>query len=165
MQTYYRTAISHPDSICVCALNDDGEVCGFVLGPLVSAGFNKRIILANKLAYCWAGIKIAFTRPKALIRLKNNLDKIEPSTNDDGLYAEVALIGVSPDSQGKGVGRQLFIEFEKEAKRRGATKICLTTDYIDNDGVVAAYNAWGLKEWYNYISYPDRKMYKMFKGI
>ena len=157
MQTYYRTAISHPDSICVCSINDDGEICGFVLGPLVSKGFHKRIILANKLAYCLAGIKIAVTRPNALIRLKNNLDKINPSSNDDGMYAEIALIGVSPASQGKGIGRQLFMEFEKEAKKHGVKKICLTTDHDNNDGVVAAYNAWGFKEWYSYISYPNSK--------
>jgi ribosomal protein S18 acetylase RimI-like enzyme len=164
MQTYYRTAILHVNTLCVCAVNDNEEICGFVLGSLVSAGFNKSIILTNKLAYTWEGLKIAVTRPKALLRLKYNLNKRQPSNGDDGQYAEVALIGVAPDFQGKGVGRQLFKEFEIQAKLRGVSKICLTTDYYDNSAVLA-YNAWGLAEWYTYIAYPNRKMYKMFKEV
>lgn len=165
METYYRTAITYTDTLCFCAENEAGEVCGFILGPLVSAGFHKKLILANKLAYGWTALKIICTRPKALIRLKNNLDKVDSKTQDDGLYAEVALIGVLPSHQGQGIGKQLFKAFEKAAKSRGARQICLTTDYNDNAKVVAAYQAWGLAEWYRYIAYPNRKMYKMRKEI
>lgn len=165
MWTYFRTALLYPDTVCICAINDDGLIVGFALGSYLSKDFHKKVILANKWAYFLEGMRLVFLNFRAIIRLKKNLFKADQSKVDDGLYAELGLLGVLPSWQGKGVGRQLFMEFEKNVKTCGVTKICLTTDFYDNNKAVSSYNLWGLTVWYSFIAYPNRKMYKMCKRV
>jgi GNAT superfamily N-acetyltransferase len=64
-----------------------------------------------------------------------------------------------------GVGRALAKSFEDEAKKRGCKRICLTTDYYDNDEVIAFYFHSGYKIFYEFVTYPHRRMYKLIKEL
>jgi ribosomal protein S18 acetylase RimI-like enzyme len=84
---------------------------------------------------------------------------------DDGKYAELLSIAVTPNAKGLGIGRELIAHFESDAKARGCKKIALTTDYYNNDVVVAFYKKSGYKVFYEFTTYPNRKMYKLIKNL
>ena len=164
--TYYKSALQYQDTICYFAENN-GEICGYVLGRAKAKGYLKKVVLSAPLRIIWQGIKLIFTRPKALIRLVNNLEK----KSDDLLfvdnqdYAEIGLIGVLPQYKSQGIGRALFNHFLDELNKRGVKRVSLTTDALNNDSTLRAYKSWGFTILYEFISFPDRRMYRMIKKI
>jgi len=72
---------------------------------------------------------------------------------------------VKPELKGRGIGHQLLTVFEEEVKEQGAKKLSLTTDYFNNEHTLKVYKAWGFKIYYDFISYPNRRMYRLIKDI
>lgn len=161
---YYNATLNRDETMAVCAIDDDGQIQGFGTGCVRSKGYHKRLILHNPFTFLYLGLIILFSRPKALMRLIMNLDKISIE-NDDGNYAELISIGVSHTCKGSGIGKALIKIFEEEAKRNGCKKIALTTDYYNNEEVVAFYLHAGYKVFYEFTSYPKRRMYKLIKDL
>lgn len=110
------------------------------------------------------GLIILFSKPKAIIRLVNNLEK-NTDKNDNGNYAELLSIGVLPDYNGQGIGKELIKKFEEEAKNKGCSEMALTTDFDKNSKVLEFYKSTGYEIYYEFITYPDRKMYKLKKNL
>lgn len=164
LKTYYRSALKSKDSIAVCAVNDKNEIVGFSIGCIQSKGFHKKLIMNNFVHFSFEAVKILFTNPKAIIRLMNNLEK-DSNQNDDGNYSELLSIAVSPDCKGLGIGKELIKAFEAEAILKGSKKIALTTDFDRNDDVIAFYKKTGYEVFYEFITYPNRKMYKLIKEL
>lgn len=71
-------------------------------------------------------------------------------------------IGVNADAQGKGVGKALLAETEKQI---GIEKLSLTTDYYNNESTIVFYQKCGYKVLYVFTAYPDRKMLRMIKEL
>lgn len=167
LTTYYKVVLRHPETICLFAENEHQKVCGYVLGRTNAKGYLKRIVKSAPLVFCAEGIRLLFTRPKALLRLLNNLEKKrdDETIMDKQEYAEIGLIGVLPEQKGKGIGRKMLNEFEAILKDRGVSSLSLTTDAVDNDNTLKAYEAWGFQVYYPFTSYPDRKMYRLIKNI
>ncbi len=164
LKTYYSSALKSNDSIAVCAVNDNNEIVGFSIGCLKSKGFHKKLILNNFVKFSFQALKILLTKPKAIIHLLNNLEK-ESNQNDDGNYSELLSIAVSPDCKGLGIGKELIKAFEAQAILKGSKKIALTTDFNLNDDVIAFYRKRGYNVFYEFITYPNRKMYKLIKQV
>lgn len=164
LKTYYCASLKTKDSIAVCAVNNKNEIVGFSIGCLKSKGFHKKLILNNFLKFSVQAAKILITKPKAIIRLMNNLEK-ESNQNDDGNYSELLSIAVSPDCKGLGIGKELIKAFELEAILKGSNRIALTTDFNLNDDVIAFYKKTGYEVFYEFITYPNRKMYKLIKEL
>ena len=164
LDAYYKAVLKSKETIAVCAVDDNSQLQGFATGCTYSKGYHKRLILRNLTAFFYIALIILFTKPKALIRILMNLDKIA-SNNDDGNYAELISIGVCQSSKGNGAGKDLVKTFEDEAKRRGCNKISLTTDYINNNDVISFYTKCGYKVFYEFTTYPKRKMYKFIKHL
>jgi ribosomal protein S18 acetylase RimI-like enzyme len=164
LRTYYKASLRSNESIAFCATDQDENVIGFSSGCAQAAGFHKRLLFANFFLFLFQGIILLFTKPKAILRLARNLDKNENET-DDGRYAELLSIGVLPSSKGLGVGKALIKAFEEEAQKRGCKKISLTTDYTGNQDVLSFYKNTGYKVFYEFTTYPHRKMYKLIKNI
>lgn len=162
MKTYYRACLKSKESIAVCTVNEHGEIIGFGIGCILSKGFHKRLLLKNFTEFSFQGIRIIFTNPKAIFRLINNLDK-NSNKDDDGNYTELLSIGVSPDYKNLGIGKELIKTFEAEATKKECTKIALTTDYLNNDEVISFYRKVGYTVFYEFTTYPNRKMYKLIK--
>lgn len=99
-----------------------------------------------------------------LTRLAKNLDK-NPSTSDDRNYAELLSIAILPQLKGSGTGKALLELFEEEVVIRGGQKIALTTDYENNERVIAFYQKCGYEIFYDFVTYPNRHMYKMIKTL
>lgn len=164
LSTYYLSCLKAKSTIAVSAFNENNEIIGFASGSVWSKGYNKNIVLSNPLGFGVAAIKIIFTKPIALLRLLNNLTK-NHNENDKGNYAELLSIGILPTYKGMGIGKQMLIEFEKEAKEVKSERISLTTDYYNNEEIVQFYKKLGYETFYDFITYPNRKMIKMIKNL
>lgn len=164
LKTYYKTVLRNKKCIAVCATDEDNKIVGFGIGSELSKGFHKRILCDNLGTYLWLALIIMFTRPLALLRLVTNMDK-KYHEKDDGNYAELLSIGILSRYKGQGIGKLLVRCFEKEAMSRNCKKMTLTTDYYNNDSVIEFYKRSGYKVFYEFIAYPDRRMYKFIKEL
>jgi ribosomal protein S18 acetylase RimI-like enzyme len=164
LRVYYRSCIkSKVSTIAVGIFSPNNALLGFSIGSAQSKGYYKAVLKDNFVRFCGVGLYLVFTKPLALIRLAKNMDKINEELNDDGLYCELLSIGIDSKDKGKGYGKVLLEAFENEALKRGINKIALTTDYNNNDGVIAFYKKSGYEVFYEFITYPNRKMYKFIK--
>lgn len=161
LNIYYKSVIKSDNSICICAI-ENNSIIGFITGCKVAKDFNKHLIFSNLLPFSLFAFKTLLTKPKSIIRLIKNFSKIA-NPSDDGYYSEIQSIAVLPDSKGKGVGEALINEFEKKAKTHNLKKITLTTDYYDNDSVIGFYEKNGYNVYYDFVTYPNRRMYKLIK--
>ena len=165
LKTYYRSCVKSKEAISICAINqDDKKLLGFAVGCLNSKGFNKRLIFSNSLEYSYRAILLLFTKPIALIRLFKNLAK-NNDKDDKGNYAELLSIGVSPDQNGFGIGQNLLVKFENQVREKGINTITLTTDADSNDNVLRFYKKSGYTVYYDFETFPNRKMLKLIKEL
>lgn len=164
LKTYYKSCLKSNESIAICAVDENENIIGFSVGCLHSKDFHKRLIKQNLVAFMFQGLIILFSKPKAIIRLVNNLEK-NTDKNDNGNYAELLSIGVLPDYNGQGIGKELIKKFEEEAKNKGCSEMALTTDFDKNSKVLEFYKSTGYEIYYEFITYPDRKMYKLKKNL
>jgi ribosomal protein S18 acetylase RimI-like enzyme len=143
---------------------DENELMGFCAATTLSSGFHANVIKNNLWVFSIQGIKIAFTNSKALIRLFKNISKGSATNEKDkGDYAELLSIATLPDKRGLGIGRDLLLRLEKELIDRQCTRITLTTDFYNNEKTIDFYKRLGYLIWYDFTSYPNRKMYKLIK--
>ena len=118
LRLYYNCMCNCKDAITLCAI-DEGTLVGFSSTAVKSAGFNTRLIKQNIGSFAMEAIKLLLTRPTALIRLVNNFTKKGSDVEDNGDYAELFSIGVSPICQGKGVGSLLLSNNERMIREWG----------------------------------------------
>lgn len=140
------------------------ELCGFAAATLMSKGFNKHLVGANLFQFSIIGIRLLFTRIHSLIRLYNNFTKTNSTVDDTGEYAELLSIGVSEKKQGQGIGKKLLTALENEIIAK-ASRLSLTTDYYNNEKTINFYKGLGYTIYYDFVAYPDRKMYRMIKNL
>tara|TARA_R110002050_G_scaffold296359_1_gene456220 strand:+ start:14815 stop:15447 length:633 start_codon:yes stop_codon:yes gene_type:complete len=161
---YYHAVLKNPGSIAVCAVNDEGQLIGFATGSQSATGYNRRLLLSHWPAFMVQTVRLLFTRPRAILRLLKNMEK-QAFAGDNGQYAELLSIAVLPSAKGLGVGKGLLQCFEETALRHGCRKVSLTTDYHDNESVVAFYRKNGYTTFYEFVTYPNRRMYKLIKKL
>ncbi len=164
LETYYKACLKSNDSIAVCAVNENNEIMGFATGSVIAKAYHKKLFLQNLFSFAYRGIVIAITTPNSLIRLMKNIDK-NANPVDDRNYSELLSIAVLPEQKGSGMAKKLLKYFEKEALNRGANRVALTTDINDNDRVVAFYKKCEYRIYYDFCTYPNRRMYKMIKDL
>lgn len=164
LKTYYQACIKSKEAISLCSIDENNNIVGFCFGALYSKGFNKRLILSNWFPFLIQAIRILFSKPKALIRLFRNLKK-EGNIEDIGDYAELYSIAVLNEKKGLGIGKGLLIEFENYLKKELIKKASLTTDFNSNDAVLGFYKSMGYDVYYEFITYPNRKMFRLIKNI
>lgn len=164
LETYYKTCLQDINSIAVCAVDENGVIQGFATGSFKAAGYHRRLFLKKPFRFLMAALRSVISNPSVLIRLAKNLDK-NPSKNDDRIYAELLSIAILPQLKGSGAGKALLELFEEDVQKSGGKKIALTTDYDNNERVIAFYRKCGYEIYYDFITYPDRHMYKMIKAL
>ena len=164
LRTYYKSCLKDKTTIA-CGITDEHDnFLGFATGTINSKGYHRRILFDNLFLFLISIGRAVLARPRILLRLIKNLEKNQ-KIEDKQDYSELLSIGVRPESKGKGIGEMLFFAFEKEAKERGAAKIALTTDLLNNDKVINFYYKCGLEKFYEFQTYPNRKMIKMIKEL
>jgi len=164
LRLYYKSVMNHQYGVLlVCKM--DGATIGLCAGTVLSAGFNTQLIKANIFEFGIESMKILFTKPKALIHLMKNMSKEDSSVGDNGEYAELLSIAVDPKVQRSGAGKAMLLELEKVIKGKGGERLSLTTDYEDNDKAVSFYKSLGYEPWYDFVTYPNRRMYRLIKQL
>lgn len=164
LKFYYACFINSIETITLVA-EEDGIIYGFSASTKVCKGFNTRLIKNNLFSFGILTLKMLFTTPHSLLRLVKNLTKKGESVDDNEDYAELYSIGVSKALQGKSVGKKLLAASEQTMKDEGVERISLTTDYENNDKAVGFYQSMGYKSLYVFITYPNRKMYRLIKTL
>lgn len=165
LKLYYSSFISSEEGVVYCATKNN-ELVGFSACSYVSRGFNPSLIKKNVFKYGTEAIILFFKKPGALIRLAKNMNKesSDSKVNDNGLYAELYSIAVSPLCQGEGVGKLLLTTIERDVVNHN-NQISLTTDYYNNDKTIAFYRALGYENYYEFTTFPNRKMWRMIKRL
>lgn len=161
---YYNAFVNSKDGIILCAVIDN-DICGFAAATKQCKGYNSNLIKTNFISFIGLAIKLLFTKPSALIRLAKNLSKKSDVIDDSEDYAELYSIGVAENAQGKGIGKKLLTTIEDKMKAEGVEKISLTTDFYNNDSAIAFYRTMGYQTLYEFITYPNRKMYRFIKFL
>ena len=164
LRLYYNSVMNHKDGVLL-ACKMDGIIIGLCAGTVLSAGFNSKLIKANIIKFGIESMKILFTKPKALIHLIKNMSKEDSSAGDDGNYAELLSIAVDPKVQRSGAGKAMLLELEKLIKEKGGERLSLTTDYEDNEKAIGFYKSLGYEPWYDFVTYPNRRMYRLIKQL
>ena len=165
LQLYYKCMCKCEYAVTLCA-EEDGVVKGFATSSYYSHGFNTMLIKKNLLKFGLMGVELLFTKPKAILRLVKNLDKEAEgnAVEDNGDYAELYSIAVKPGKQGSGIGKKLLLATEEEVVNHNS-KISLTTDYYNNEKTIGFYHSLGYQDYYEFVTYPDRRMWRMIKEL
>lgn len=165
LRIYYSSFIESDNGVVLCAKNNEGVV-GFSACSYLSRGFNSSLIKQNLASFGLEAFMLLFSKPTALVRLAKNMNKEsdDATIDDKGEYAELYSIAVSPSCQGEGVGKKLLIATEEDVKKHN-DKISLTTDYFNNDKTIAFYHALGYGNLYEFVTYPERRMWRMIKKL
>jgi ribosomal protein S18 acetylase RimI-like enzyme len=120
------------------------DVLGAVVGPLVPAGYFKRLLKKRWFAFCLASSVAVLKRPTIIKRLFRAVfyRGDAPAGQQRALLSSIA---VSPKTQGQGVGQALVKRWVDEVRRRGGTGCYLTTDAENNEKVNSFYQKLGWK--------------------
>ena len=164
LKLYYKSVMNHKDGVLLVCMMDDTPI-GLCAGTILSAGFNIKLIKSNLMQFGYESLKLLYTNPKSLIHLMKNMSKEDASVGDKGNYAELLSIAVDPKQQRSGGGRAMLQVLENEVKKRGSKEISLTTDYDDNEKAVRFYKSLGYEPWYDFVTYPNRRMYRLIKQL
>lgn len=164
LNVYYNCVRKDKQGILL-GFYEEEKLYGFAAATMRSKSFNTKLILENIVQFSLIGIRLLFTKFSALVRLYKNFSKTNASLHDKGEYAELLSIGVSDKKQGHGIGKKLLLELEETLKAKGCAELSLTTDFYDNEKAIGFYNSLGYKIFYDFIAYPNRKMYRMIKKI
>lgn len=159
---YYSCFVKNCETVTLVA-EENKKIIGFSASTTISKGFNSRLIMNNMYDFSILSLKMLFTTPNALLRLVKNLTKKGEGVVDNEDYAELYSIGVGKAVQGKGVGKKLLAASEQAMKEEGVKRVSLTTDYDNNDQAVGFYHSMGYETFYEFVTYPNRKMYRLIK--
>ena len=55
--------------------------------------------------------------------------------------------------------------FSLVMKKEGVDRVSLTTDYYNNESAVGFYHSMGYETLYEFVTYPNRKMYRLIKTL
>ena len=164
LKFYYTCFVKNGETVTMVA-EENKIIYGFSAATTKCKGFNGRLIKGNFFLFGLLTFKRLFRSPKSLLRLIRNLTKKGDGVIDKEDYAELYSIGVSRNVQGMGVGKKILIETEKNLKAMGVKRISLTTDYFNNEQAVGFYHSVGYKLLYEFVTYPNRKMYRLIKNL
>ena len=139
----YENMQYDPEGVILVAFRD-GQIEGFVAGVTHQSGFYQRLIRKRKWAFALAALKALFGRPNIAPRLLRAL-KRPVEVQQASAEACLMSIAVRPESEGKGIGKQLVEAFCKELAGHGAAAVCLTTDRDNNDRVNRFYQGLGFR--------------------
>lgn len=165
LKIYYTTFIKCQKGVIFCA-EKDGKIVGFSACSYISQGFNTFLIKKNFCKFGLVCVELMFTNPKAILRLAKNLDKKAEGNfiEDNGDYAELYSIAVKPGNQGSGIGKKLLMATEVDVAKHNSN-ISLTTDYYNNEKTIGFYHSLGYQDYYEFVTYPERKMWRMIKKL
>lgn len=161
---YYSCFIRSSDGIVICA-EENSNIIGFAASTKKCRGFNSKLIKNNIYYFISLSFKLLLINPKALIRLARNVTKTSSEVVDAEDYAELYSIAVKKGGQGKGVGKELLLAIEDILKMDNVKRLSLTTDYFNNEVTIGFYKSMKFEVLYEFVTYPQRRMYRFIKEL
>lgn len=165
LKLYYSTFIKSQNGVIYCT-EKGKSIVGFSACSYTSRGFNTSLIKENLIKYGIEFGVLLFTKPNAIIRLVKNFNKEsdDNSVVDNGEYAELYSIAIDPKCQGEGLGKILLGATESNVRNHNKV-ISLTTDYYNNEKTIGFYHSMGYKDYYDFVTYPKRRMWRLIKEL
>lgn len=157
LKVLYCKTIEQADSIDFVAVGGNEQVIGFVVGVMSQGRFYRRLIRKNLISFGWASLGAVIRRPSIFPRLMRALNRPREAQTHSADCLLMSL-AVYPAAQDAGAGSRLVLAFLKEAGRRGARAVSLTTDQAGNEGVKRFYESLGFKPDRTYITAEGRPM-------
>jgi ribosomal protein S18 acetylase RimI-like enzyme len=129
----------------VAVVAEAGEtVVGFAVGSTSPGRFYKRLLQRRLVAFALAALPAVARKPKVAFRLLRALLMPRAARKAEGT-ATLASLCVHPSLQGTGLGKRLVHAFADESGARGADRLSLTTDKLDNDRTNRFYHSLGFR--------------------
>jgi ribosomal protein S18 acetylase RimI-like enzyme len=122
----------------------EGVVVGLIVGSTRPGKFFGRLLRRRLVRFAVAALPAVLRRPSTAFRVTRALWKPKEARKPVGT-ATLMSIAVASEAQGLGAGKSLVVAFFEEARRRGATRVDLTTDKTANDGTNAFYRSLGFR--------------------
>jgi len=164
LKTYYRCFALHKSGNLIVAMMNN-KVVAFAAATSECRGFNTSLLKSNLFAFGWRLLVLLFTKPMAIVHLAKNMTKTSEEVVDNEDYAELYSISTTAVVQGKGIGSKLMEQLEAQLKEQGVEKVSLTTDYVGNEATLGFYKKNGYGVLYEFVTYPNRKMYRLIKNL
>lgn len=140
LRLFYAEAIALGEIALVAEA--DGAIAGFVMGSTSPGAFFRQLLKRRLVAFAIAAAPAVLRRPAVAARVARALVKPGSAARAPGT-ATLMSLGVDPAIQGVGAGKALVTAFLEDARRRGATRVDLTTDKVDNERANAFYRSLG----------------------
>lgn len=157
LSLYYSGIVKAPEGISLVCLNTEGIPSGFVAGSTNPRGFYSRLLKRDWIKFGLASVGPIIKKPVAFKRIVRAF--LHPAGNPPGNdVAGLFSIGVLPELQGTGAGKQLVLAFLNETRSRGCNRVFLTTDRDNNDTVNAFYEKLGFLVERQYDTPEGRRM-------
>ncbi|MDA8083447.1 MAG: GNAT family N-acetyltransferase [Nitrospiraceae bacterium] len=161
---YYAALCKASEGIAIVYCNDNGIPAGFVVGSSNPRGFYSRLLKREWLRFAIASVGAMVRKPNIIVRLARAVS--HPGNNPVGEdVAGLFSVGVQPDFQGCGIGKQLISAFLEEAAKRGCRRVFLTTDRDNNDAVNIFYQRCGFAIERQYETPEGRRMNEYWISI
>ena len=156
LKEFYKSFLYDDQGIGFVA-TENGRILGAIVGPFKPAGYFKRLLLKKWYVFCFSSIGAVLRKPKVIKRLYRAVfyRGEAPQGKDRSLLSSIAI---SPDAQGKGVGRALVMRWLDAVSARGGKGAFLTTDAENNNVVNSFYQNLGWKIESTYETPEGRKM-------
>ncbi|HEY3379148.1 MAG TPA: GNAT family N-acetyltransferase [Armatimonadota bacterium] len=147
LHEYYRLVLEASGGILWVAMRDE-HVVGFVAGFVDTVRFYETM-RAKKWRLAFPVLMRLLVYPRMIKRVLMNFRHVNHDGDQDKLHpgtaAELSSIGVDPNYAGRGIGKQLVADFLREAGRRDAAYVKLTTDAHNNASVNSFYDNLGFR--------------------
>ena len=134
-----------------------GALLGVVVGPAVPGGYFKRLLKRKWWAFCLASAGAVLRRPTVIPRLFRAVF-YRGEAPEQGNRSLLSSIAVSPDAQGRGVGKALVAAWLEGARSRGSGGAYLTTDAENNEATNGFYHRLGWRIESEFETPQGRKM-------
>lgn len=164
LSLYYLNISKAPEGVCYVYTNQNNEIVGFIVGALNPSGFYSRLLKRDWFRFTIASLGAVLKKPNIINRLARAF--FHPAANPAGDdVAGLFSIGVLPEYQGKGVGRELVLAFLKDVKQRGCKRVYLSTDQEKNNKINAFYQSLGFNVERQYLTPEGRRMNEYWKNL
>lgn len=158
LNEFYNSFLDDDQGVGFTAIdNQNNQVLGAIVGPLNPQGYFKRLLKRKWFSFCLASISAVIKKPSVIKRLFRAVF-YRGEAPQGVLRSLISSIAVSPNAQGKGVGKALVVKWLDEVKSKGSKGAFLTTDAENNDSVNIFYQKLGFKLESSYDTPEGRKM-------
>jgi len=142
LKVFYQYVVEEKSGIALIIVDDDNGIVGSVVGSVEPSGFYSKAIKKKLIKFAISAIPAAVKKPSIIPRLLRALSKPGETKKLPG-DCELMSICILPEYSGKGLGKILEKAFCREAKKRDAKIVELTTDRNENEKTNGFYKSAG----------------------